>query len=576
MGEVAERPSRLWLLAPWAIFAASILAKLLLIVPYAAAPAGLDELTFLALSDILRAGDAYPALHYPPLYPLSLVPATLFPDVYRASIALGCVYSSALVLPMWLLARDLFDERRAAAVALVAALMPFQYSMPRVVMSETLFYPLLMAVVYLAVTNRWKRLAIRDALFGAMAAGLFLTRYMALVFGPALLVVWFMREWERTRSWRLDRSAWGRLLLVLGFAGVVLLAWGSFAALNGYSWSDVFQVDRIGTLSATASLPARALTFGRFARFALAYLASWALWLAPVLGLIFMSLVQLATRRSCDLRARLVALLVTSAVPLLYVVTHWAWRAPYNWPRVLRIMDRYSMYLVALGILAALASLGVREGRERFRSPIGYWLLTVVLPLMLLACSWWVVFRWGFLPQLNLLEPGFASADTYHVLATGGWFWPVAVLGLLGCAWAYRYAPTRGFLSFAVALTVFFAAGLPTYVANASHIPVAQLHSERVFKAIETESPRRGEPTMVWVTTDAARSSTDDRLARHMRVRLRWMLRRSQADVVIQIRPPRLQSEGIILMSAQEPRLADAEVVSTYELEGERFVIVSR
>lgn len=566
------RPALIWRLAPWIILTIVTLVKLRLLLPYAQSPAGSDELRYLEHALSLASGNVYDDPHFPPMFSLLLVPGLLLSDVYRASIGLICLYSSALVLPVWLIVREMIDERAAAAAAAVAAILPFQYSMARVVMSETVFYPLLLLALYLVTTERWTQLRWRDALTGLVIAALYLTRYMVAVFLPAMGLVWLLRERRRLGSWRPDRDLALRFVIMLVVAAVLIGSWSWAVATNAPAGADALQVNRVANMLTPSILPAKALTTSRFLKFGLAYLASWTLWLAPILGVILLGLMRMIKRPSADMAGRFGVLLIAMATPLWFVASRWAWRANYNWPDVLRIMDRYCIYLVAIGIVFALGVAGRWFGDGGYLGPVRHWVIGVGIPAVIIPAAWWVVFKWGFLPPLRITAPGYATADTYHVLAMGHWFWPVVGASLFAGAWATQRR-RNAFGTLVACLLVFYAIGIPTYVKHASVQPVAHAHALGITPAVMERSYET--TVVVGFSPKTIEESGSDRLPRQVWSRLSWLTGRDWWALRLREMSDRPPGDGLRVYVSDE-LTGTPSVVGEYTVGDTSYVVVER
>lgn len=523
MTSSAPRPSRIWSLVPWLLFLGLVVVKVVLIVRAAHFPSGSDELLYFDMARSLASGKLYADAQYPPLFPASIVPAIMLHRSYKLAVLLMAVYSSALVFPVWLIGRDMLDERHAAVVAALSALLPFHYTIPRVVMSENLYYPLIIGCAYLVLTTRWRRLALRDALTGALIAVTFLTRFMTLVFVPALAIAWLLRERAERGTWMPSRNVFIRAALLTGVALLVIAPWVYSEMRNGFTFVQTVGVDAgIGG----GRVPAEAKTTVRLLKFAAEYVASWTLWLAPLLGLLVLALARLRRLR-WDALDRLTVLTTAMAALLLPIAARHAWKAIYNWPMPLRVLDRYCIYLVALGLLIAYGS-AVAAVRDRRLGRWAHAAATIALPIAALGVAWWARFLWGFLPAPTLGAPGIAASDTYHLFMMGIWFWPIAVGGLAILGWLAWKHDRRLPAVAALVAAAFFVVGAPRYIALTSGTSPLDAHAAVLGPAIRRGFPGRHR-IRVAVSHAVIRDSgrTTRSFGGGLKVKLEWAARKS-------------------------------------------------
>lgn len=160
---------------------------------------------------------------YPPLYPLVLAPAFLFGDEwYDWMIRINVLVSSLTIVPVWLIARELMDPRRASLAVVFGLLIPYHVVFPRLVMSENLYLPLFLAAVYQAVADRPSPLAARSVALGVVLALCQLTRHLNLVAVP-ILVLCYVAFAVRGRG-EDPRGRRGSMLRQLGVVSIAFVA----------------------------------------------------------------------------------------------------------------------------------------------------------------------------------------------------------------------------------------------------------------------------------------------------------------------------------------------------------------
>ncbi len=343
-------------------FIFAVLVTVLFITPGAYGPIHFsDELRYWETALSLADGSFKVALyhHYPPLYPLSLLPAMLFfspYQAYEAAKALNALYLCSAIFPAYLLLRKFTPRWVSVCGAAFLLLYPVQVVMPRSIISENLFYPLFMWALRFAFgdvlpgrsKNRWNE----AILFGLLLGGLMLTRYIALALVPAFLLIWWLKPDQGERGWLL--LSWkkiGHLLAVLlpltGLVGVWLL----LGAREGVPLKDL-----LGFFLTEDSNPAQ-LGLDRLLMWALFYLSFTLLIAAPYLTLLLEALPRVHWRRWREAVPRWwTSMAILVAFFLLAVVRH-SWRAAYNYPDPSRLHERYVLYFGPLFILTVVIML---------------------------------------------------------------------------------------------------------------------------------------------------------------------------------------------------------------------------
>jgi glycosyltransferase involved in cell wall biosynthesis len=303
-----------------------------------------DELTyselaksFAATGHFLIRGEHHGA--YGVVYPVLTAPAyRLFssvPDAYAAAKTIGCVAMSLAAIPAYFLARRLLRPSYALAAAALTLVVPVMVY-TGTLMSETVFYPIFLAVSLLFVLALERPTPFRQLLLLAACVVAFLARSQAIVLLPAVATAPLVLAWLDRRGRRAVadfRVLYGALAaLVVGVLAVQLA--------RGRSPYDV-----LGSYSVTGRAH---YSPGEVLRWLLLHVAELDLYLGVVP---FAALLLLATiGRSLDrpLRVFLAAALPLSAWLVLEVATFAS-----TWSD--RVQERNMSYVAPLFLIALLA-----------------------------------------------------------------------------------------------------------------------------------------------------------------------------------------------------------------------------
>lgn len=148
------------------------------------------------------------------LYPLLIAPATLFDDMFlgfRLIQILNHAFVVSAAVPVYLLARMVVSPASALAVSLLAVLLPSTF-LANLVMSENLFFPLMMWLVYLTVWSAGSARVFPKVWLGLALLLAFFTKPHGMVVPPVVVLVTFLAsEWYRRGEagfWRRFLSYW--------------------------------------------------------------------------------------------------------------------------------------------------------------------------------------------------------------------------------------------------------------------------------------------------------------------------------------------------------------------------------
>ncbi|MCL4487308.1 MAG: glycosyltransferase family 39 protein [Chloroflexi bacterium] len=319
-----------------------------------------DEFIYKTAAQSVAAGmgvlvEGKPLTTYPPLYPVLLsLGFRLGPDWYSWILRINALASSLYVFPVWWIARTVLPRRTSWGALFLASLTPFQVIQPRLVMSENLFLPLVLAALATVVLDTHRPSIPQCIATGAIWAMAELTRY---IFLPALFVLpvlWWVQPWL-LGNLRLRQLFVGRIHLFLsvaaGFA-LVFVPWIYYLSTIGATLRTAFGFNAVGRLADPADMIAnsRATDLAFWATVSAAYLILGA---APYLHLLLTYPLRSAkteNRRELFFGIAFLALLGAFAVTVVYYLSRTHVSRAY-------IEGRYLMYLFPLLPVAALVSL---------------------------------------------------------------------------------------------------------------------------------------------------------------------------------------------------------------------------
>ncbi len=352
-----------------------------------------DEAAYRIYAESLRHFDAYPAnAAYPPAYPLMLALAELLwpADPIEAMIVANIAVASAVMFPVYALARQMLARDWAFGAALVAGLLPASFVYAPALMSENLFSTVFATAFWLAIRQRPSNMPMAG-FSGATLAACFLTKFLFLALLPFLGTASIVNQLQMTSSPApaISKRALARLVLVASFVGGVLVTlWSVYLVASGGSVAQSLGY-RIATVAFNGpkgwQLPPASFISPLLGLNGLALAASVLPLLPAILAGIF-------ARRHKPLLLYVILLGAMTVFMWLFVTVYgWFALLLYDYPQP--IYQRYAMMLVP--ICVPLAFVGLKEmldGTAGWRS----WRALAVAGLISLALA--------FLAQAGLYD----------------------------------------------------------------------------------------------------------------------------------------------------------------------------
>ena len=353
-----------------------------------------DEAMYRLYSESILHLEKYPAhAIYPPGYPLLLAVAQAISpaEPIRAMVSANIAMSSAVLFPVYALARTMLGRGWSLAAGLVAGLLPASFIFAPALMSENLFTTLFATAFWLAI--RPHRAGPRGAwLFGICLAACFLTKFIFLAIAPILCVAFAVNQWLHLKASKnlslrsilqlAGAATLGGVLLVVPWSAYVLYSEGTIAESLGMHIATLGLGPSTGPDLALA-YPIFGLQFVALAASALPFIA------AAGVGL-------LGSDANLP-KMHLLALGATSAVLLLFVTVYGLGASTaFGYPQP--ILQRYLMMLVPLFVpLAFMGIAAVRNGanwQRLFLTAIALFVLALFVQAGLYDRTIWPVPSW--------------------------------------------------------------------------------------------------------------------------------------------------------------------------------------
>ena len=447
-----------------AIFLALVLVKEFFVIPTAYGPVipG-DEIRYFELSKELFNGvfSIAKTNHSPYLYPAMLSVSFIWGDkAYSAIKLLNIIYSSSIVFPLFLIARKYFSKIKALLISLSSCVLSYHLLFPRMVMSENLYFPLLLWTIFF-ILNKPRNSHMHW--FWHLAAGislglLNLTRYITLAIIPPLILSWLYINREDCYHHRQSFFANASFHLCVFISGILL--GDSPWIISGIKAGVPIDI-LLGFEIASQTTPNQ-LTLHNLFIWLLLYICYLLLMAAPVLP--YFSYLFNSRFKDWNIQTRqwMVLLCALIAGFLAACVRH-SWRALYNDVMPSRIMGRYVLYFTPLFLVSAL--LLVRQQNSLKHTSFTRHLFRLgIIPFSLVALAYAILFGNLFhLHDGNLIKI-LGSVDGAYFQILGSYFFIFLFTMYIAIVWLtwVNLQKQLKWISFGLFIT-FYLVGVPAY-----------------------------------------------------------------------------------------------------------------
>lgn len=488
------------------LFLGLVLVKLVWVLPFAYGPRipG-DEVTYFSMAQQIFSGLSFVLNyhHYPPMYPIFLSPAFVFPPdrVYAAIKVLNILYSSSVVFPLFLIARRFLNSRSSLLVTMLSLIHPYHLVLPQIIMSENIYVPIFLWTVFMIVCVPHQRKLMWDILAGVLLGMLWLTRYITLVAVPAFLLSWWINPFEGEKSLiRPGRKKIIHFLLMILAASLVNGLWVAAGSAQGVPVTDMLG------FGITRSPRAVQITLPYYAMWAEFYAGYLAMICAPILGILIFSLLRINWKDWQNLNSRwVISILILLGTFFVAVVRH-STRAIYNYPLPHLLMGRYLIAFSPLLLMTALIVLF--QPHEADKNNWRKALISLGIGSVMIAIAYLLLVEGIFsFPRVPIWADKGASLDGAYVHIIRDAYLPFSIfLTIIGAFHLMGVKGNRWRYAVVCSLAFYFVCGLPEYSTalqkEAEFARVAQSLAESVYRLDATKNDEK-----MWVLVSSFPSS---------------------------------------------------------------------
>ncbi len=288
---------------------------------------------------------------YPPAYPLIISVAFLWENFYFATQIINIVLSVIGTIAVWKIIRLFADPKKCFWGVLLVSVLPWQYEYCSKMMSENMYYPVLMWSIYFFLVALFKEKIKVTQCFrlGVLFAILHLTRHITIVILPIFAALWLLGINENGR-WYFELK---KEKIKTGFqilAGYIIVygLWIGYRISSGDVLPKILglTVSGVGSESIKDYVTFQSLIV--MIILYVSYLALSVLYLFPTC--VFGG--KECLKGKIGQRISSVGMLFAGLSIMLMIATiRHSWRSAYNYPEISYIIGRYIIYIPVLFII---------------------------------------------------------------------------------------------------------------------------------------------------------------------------------------------------------------------------------
>ena len=418
--KMESRIAKIDIFIPAIAFTLMVIAKILFTIGNREIPIVADEYTYAFYGKQLSEFHSYRGYQYPLFYPLILAQAYWFgkADVFLAMKIINVFWSSMTVVLTYMIARKFMNWKKSLIPMLFSMIIPFQFTYSMMLMSENVYFPLLLLAIWMIVRDD-KREMLSSVLYGFLVGILFLTRFVTLVMIPVFILAWLMKKIDQKTPF-IRIAVQG---VALSIAGII--AYMPFFAVQ---LKKGYPVKFLLGFSIASKTNPEQLTTDRFIMVSILYFCFMVIAASPVITQMVKSFFAIEFKNIFGRFNRLwIMAWGLFGASFVAVVRH-SWRASYNYPDFERIKGRYLIFFPL--IFAILATIIMFEKKTRIKNNVLNVVVCYLLPAVTFIFSYMVIAK-GFLFNFggDTLLSSIEAIDGYKATKRGTYFL-VAVLVL--------------------------------------------------------------------------------------------------------------------------------------------------
>jgi len=295
--------------------------------------------------------------HYPPAYPALIGLSRFFGNSFFQVIIMINIFITTLplFLAYWFLHKYV-DRLNAFWGAVLCSSIPMNWFQPGMVMSENLYYPLLMIVSFYFILYSDKQKLSYSVGAGILFAVLHLTRYITLTILPFFGLIWILDDlWDSDKRKNISHI-FSKIIICLASYLFIYSIWIfiNLRAHRSLSLLPKFFGWRAEDSISPVDLPLTIIGLFRFIGY---YMAYFFMMIGPLIYVLIANLHMPREWGRMTTIRKFIILTFFITGTLVFVSAWHSWRSDYNYPETKYIMGRYISFLSPLAIIIGYISL---------------------------------------------------------------------------------------------------------------------------------------------------------------------------------------------------------------------------
>ncbi|MDK2982134.1 MAG: hypothetical protein PWQ55_2481 [Chloroflexota bacterium] len=428
-------------------------------------PTGIgDEMTYYDMADSLQRGffSIKQTYHYPPLYPLILMPALSFGQYTFTIIKLiNAIISTSIIFPTYLISRTFMNEKKSLIPALLACFLPYHLIFPRRIVSENLYFSIFLWTFFLILKKPSHRTTalIWDIITGFSLGLLYLTRYISFAAIPMFLIAWWLKPFDKN-----DQLFKPSTRKFLRFVLISLISFLTFSPWVIRAIMESLPIKLALGFGITSKTNQDQLTLINLLLWIYLYSSYIILIAAPMLPLLLKSITLINWKEWREEYGRFIAEILLVLMGFLAAASRHSWRAYYNEHMPLNIMGRYVLYFSVPFIILATTTLKKSQSNKKQNKVNKNDPILWIVSLLLVILAYQTIVKGNIVSIGNYFLRPNGSVDAYYLKIMGKpLFILIPLLYCLYFAYLNGFAK-RGICTIILVVQIFFyVVGWPNY-----------------------------------------------------------------------------------------------------------------
>ncbi len=442
-----------------------------------------DELLYKDFSNSIFHLRTYDSVAYPLLYPLVLSISFIFNnDYFFIMNIINILLASAIIFPTWLISRMFIDVKKSVLCCIIVAIIPFQIISSTEIMSENLYFTLLLFTVYFIIKTPKKHISLWSIATGILIGAVHLTRHITIVAVPFFFLILILKFFNKRDGNSIYASKKQKIFHLLLTLFSYLLIYSPWLLIGLINHKNIFDIIGFG-ISGTGTKDY--FTLGSFMMWCCLYLSYALLTAGPVLGLVLTKIFTGLKKPFNDTVNLVLLSMLAIAGSFGFAAVRHSWRQSYNYPEPAYVLGRYITFVSVLFIICAfIAADYIIKNNKINKIKI---LIINMASILLLLLAYFALIKASFWKLSSYFVLYHIAPDAY-VYSISGVSYFIYVLGFVSLSViSMLFKKKHLILLLSCGLLGFYVWGDINYYPNIVKVESQAIHAREVSKLIEED-----------------------------------------------------------------------------------------